>query len=178
MLGAMYYSGQGIPQDYKEAAKGYHLAAEQGNIKAQALLGDPRLIIVDEPTAGLDPTERHRFNNLLAEIGENVVVILSTHIVDDVCDLCPLMAVSNGGKIAAKGAPSELVAELRGKVWRKSISKDELSAVTQAHQMLRKRFVSGSLMVDILADDQPEGFTEVEPELEHAYFKITGAEKE
>ena len=142
---------------------------------AQALLGDPTLIIVDEPTAGLDPTERHRFNNLLAEIGENVVVILSTHIVDDVSDLCPLMAVMNDGRIAAHGQTSELQRELSGKVWRKETAKAELETVQREQSVLLTRFIAGTPVVDVLSERQPDGFEAVEPELEHLYFSIVGS---
>src|SRR5690349_22055656 len=103
---------------------------------AQALIGNPELIIVDEPTAGLDPEERNRFLNLLAEIGENVVVILSTHIVDDVSDLCPRMAVLAGGRILTEGAPADLVQGLAGKVWRKTIDRGELPAEQARHQVI------------------------------------------
>ncbi len=143
---------------------------------AQALLGDPQLIIVDEPTAGLDPTERHRFNNLLAEIGENVVVILSTHIVDDVWDLCPLMAVMDDGKIVTQGAPHQLAADLRGQIWRKQIAGDQLEQIKADHQLVMTRFVAGVLVVDIKSHEVAEGFESVEPELEHVYFSIIGAE--
>lgn len=143
---------------------------------AQALLGNPSLIIVDEPTAGLDPKERHRFNNLLAKIGENVVVILSTHIVEDVWDLCPRMAVMNGGEIVAQGSPHLLTAELRGKIWRKEIGGNDLATVKAQHRLILSRYVSGVLVVDVCADSQPDGFTSVEPGLEHLYFSIIGAE--
>jgi ABC-type multidrug transport system ATPase subunit len=143
---------------------------------AQALLGNPRLIIVDEPTAGLDPKERHRFNNLLARIGENVVVILSTHIVEDVWDLCPRMAVMNGGGIVSQGSPQLLTAELRGRIWRKEIGRDDFAKVKLQHRLILSRYVSGTLVVDVLADAQPNGFSPVEPQLEHLYFSIIGAE--
>ena len=143
---------------------------------AQALLGDPKLIIVDEPTAGLDPNERHRFNNLLAKIGQDVVVILSTHIVDDVWDLCPQMAVMNEGKIVVQGSPQDLTAELRGRVWRKEVSEEELDQIRSDQQLILSRFVAGVLVVDVLEDSQPGGFEAVEPELEHLYFSIIGAE--
>jgi ABC-type multidrug transport system ATPase subunit len=143
---------------------------------AQALLGNPKLIIVDEPTAGLDPKERHRFNNLLARIGENVVVILSTHIVEDVWDLCPRMAVMNSGTIVSQGAPRVLIEQLRGKLWRKEIGGDELSKIKSRHQLILSRYVAGALVVDVLAESQPDGFAAVEPQLEHLYFSIIGAE--
>jgi ABC-type multidrug transport system ATPase subunit len=143
---------------------------------AQALLGNPRLIIVDEPTAGLDPKERHRFNNLLATIGENVVVILSTHIVEDVWDLCPRMAVMNGGQIVSHGSPHLLTEALRGKLWRKEIGRNDLARVKAQHRLILSRYVSGALVVDVLADAQPNGFSPVEPLLEHLYFSIIGTE--
>jgi len=143
---------------------------------AQALLGNPSLIIVDEPTAGLDPKERHRFNNLLARIGENVVVILSTHIVEDVWDLCPRMAVMNDGEIVSQGSPQLLTAELRGRIWRKEIGSNDLAMVKARHRLILSRYVSGALVVDVFADSQPDGFASVEPGLEHLYFSIIGAE--
>ncbi len=97
---------------------------------AQALIGNPELIIVDEPTAGLDPEERNRFLNLLAGIGDNVVVILSTHIVDDVADLCPLMAVLANGRLQLEGKPADLIASTRGKVWKKTIDHAELETIS------------------------------------------------
>ena len=144
---------------------------------AQALLGEPSLIIVDEPTAGLDPKERHRFNNLLAKIGEDVVVILSTHIVEDVWDLCPRMAVMNGGEIVSQGSPHQLTAELTGKIWRKEISDSELSQEKLLHLLILSRYVAGALVVDVLADTRPDGFAAVAPELEHLYFSIIGSEE-
>jgi ABC-type multidrug transport system ATPase subunit len=144
---------------------------------AQALLGEPSLIIVDEPTAGLDPKERHRFNNLLARIGEDVVVILSTHIVEDVWDLCPRMAVMNGGEIVSQGSPHQLTAELTGKIWRKEIADSELSQVRLQHNLILSRYVAGALVVDVLSDSAPAGFSAVTPELEHLYFSIIGSEE-
>ena len=138
---------------------------------AQALIGDPQLIIVDEPTAGLDPEERNRFLNLLAEIGENVVVILSTHIVEDVADLCPQMAVLAGGKILLKGAPVDLMHALDGKVWRKTIGKDDLEAHKVAHEVISTRLFAGRTVIHVLADGKPgEGFTPASGGLEDVYF--------
>nr|WP_315474921.1 ABC transporter ATP-binding protein [uncultured Sandarakinorhabdus sp.] len=138
---------------------------------AQALIGNPRLIIVDEPTAGLDPEERNRFLNLLAEIGENVVIILSTHIVEDVADLCPRMAVLAGGRIQLEGAPLELIERARGSVWAKTIGRDELEATKAAHEVISTRLFAGRTIVHILSDRNPgAGFTAVEGGLEDVYF--------
>jgi ABC-type multidrug transport system ATPase subunit len=138
---------------------------------AQALIGNPRLIIVDEPTAGLDPEERNRFLNLLAEIGENVVIILSTHIVEDVADLCPRMAVLAGGRIQLEGAPLELIERARGSVWAKTIGRDELEATKAANEVISTRLFAGRTIVHILSDRDPgAGFTAVEGGLEDVYF--------
>ncbi|OYX78995.1 MAG: multidrug ABC transporter ATP-binding protein [Sphingomonadales bacterium 32-65-25] len=138
---------------------------------AQALIGNPRLIIVDEPTAGLDPEERNRFLNLLAEIGENVVIILSTHIVEDVADLCPRMAVLAGGRIQLEGAPLELIERARGSVWAKTIGRDELEAMKAAHEVISTRLFAGRTIVHILSERDPgAGFTAVEGGLEDVYF--------
>ncbi|MCU0891498.1 MAG: ABC transporter ATP-binding protein [Sandarakinorhabdus sp.] len=138
---------------------------------AQALIGNPRLIIVDEPTAGLDPEERNRFLNLLAEIGENVVVILSTHIVEDVADLCPRMAVLSAGRIQLEGAPQDLIARARGSVWAKTIARDELDAVKASREVIATRLFAGRTIVHILADSDPgDGFAPVEGGLEDVYF--------
>jgi ABC-type multidrug transport system ATPase subunit len=138
---------------------------------AQALIGNPRLIIVDEPTAGLDPEERNRFLNLLAEIGENVVIILSTHIVEDVADLCPRMAVLAGGRIQLEGAPLELIERARGSVWAKTIGRDELEATKAAHEVISTRLFAGRTIVHILSERDPgAGFTAVEGGLEDVYF--------
>ena len=138
---------------------------------AQALIGKPQLLIVDEPTAGLDPEESNRFLNLLSETAENVVVILSTHIVQDVTELCQRMAIIAGGRIVRAGAPLELIAELRGRVWRKVISKPELEVYRAAHQVIATRLFGGRTMIHVLADTRPgEGFEPVEGGLEDVYF--------
>lgn len=138
---------------------------------AQALIGNPRLIIVDEPTAGLDPEERNRFLNLLAEIGEGVVVILSTHIVEDVADLCPRMAILAGGKIVAQGAPHSLTEELRGKVWRKQISRAALDDYKLRFNVISTRLAGGATLINVLSDTAPEpDFTPIEGSLEDVYF--------
>lgn len=138
---------------------------------AQALIGNPELIIVDEPTAGLDPEERNRFYNLLVEIGESVVVILSTHIVEDVADLCPRMAVLAGGRIQVEGAPLDLIERSRGTIWAKTIERGRLEEVQAAHQVISTRLLSGSTIVHVLADQDPgNGFAPVEGSLEDVYL--------
>jgi ABC-2 type transport system ATP-binding protein len=137
---------------------------------AQALIGNPELIIVDEPTAGLDPEERNRFLNLLAGISDNVVIILSTHIVDDVADLCPRMAVLAGGKVQLEGAPLDLIADTKGRIWKKTIARDELEAHQQQYQVISTRLFAGRTIIHILADNKPSGFDDVEAGLEDVYF--------
>lgn len=138
---------------------------------AQALIGNPALIIVDEPTAGLDPEERHRFLNLLAEIGEQVVVILSTHIVADVADLCPRVAVMAAGRVQREGAPQELVRATRGRIWMKTVTRAELADCRAKHEVLATRLVAGQTVVHILSDNDPgNGFTSVDASLEDVYF--------
>ena len=138
---------------------------------AQALIGQPSLIIVDEPTAGLDPAERNRFLNLLAEVGENVVVILSTHIVEDVTDLCPRMAIIAGGQVRLAGEPREAIRALDGRVWRKTVDKAELDGYEQAQTVLSTRLVAGQPVIHVLADAAPDaGFDKVPADLEDVYF--------
>lgn len=137
---------------------------------AQALIGDPRLVIVDEPTAGLDPSERNRFHNLLAEIGENVVVILSTHIVDDVADLCRNMAIMGNGEILLTGRPREVIDRIRGSVWRKRIKRDALSEYQQEYRVILSHLTEGETEIHVLCDAAPEGFEQAEADLEDVYF--------
>ncbi|MBV9527858.1 ABC transporter ATP-binding protein [Sphingomonas sp.] len=137
---------------------------------AQALIGNPELIIVDEPTAGLDPEERNRFLNLLAGIGDNVVVILSTHIVDDVADLCPLMAVLANGRVQLQGKPGDLIAATRGHIWRKVIDRNELDDYQRRFEVISTRLFAGRSVIHVLSDSQPEGFEAVEGGLEDVYF--------
>jgi ABC-type multidrug transport system ATPase subunit len=138
---------------------------------AQALIGNPELIIVDEPTAGLDPEERNRFLNLLAEIGESVVVILSTHIVEDVADLCPRMAVLADGRVQLEGSPQELIHSTRGRIWMKAIDRGELTRHRERFEVLSTRLFAGRTIVHVLADQDPgEGFTAVDAGLEDVYF--------
>jgi ABC-type multidrug transport system ATPase subunit len=138
---------------------------------AQALLGNPELIIVDEPTAGLDPEERNRFLDLLSEIGEQVVVILSTHIVEDVSDLCSRMAIIADGQVLHTGAPDAAVDMVRGKTWRKVIERSELEDHRARHRVIATRWTSGKTAIHVFAEGQPgEGFAEREPDLEDVYF--------
>lgn len=138
---------------------------------AQALLANPQLIIVDEPTAGLDPEERNRFLNLLSEIGENVIVILSTHIVEDVYGLCSKMAVLAEGRIVKEGSPLQLVEELQNQIWSKTISREALSSYKTTHRVISTRLVSGKTQLRVLSSSKPaEGFVQVNPGLEDVYF--------
>ena len=160
----------------KKALAGFSGGMRQRFGIAQALIGDPRLIIVDEPTAGLDPEERNRFLNLLAEIGENVVVILSTHIVEDVADLCPRMAVLADGKIQLQGAPTDLMDRLKGRIWKKVIDKEQLEAHRAEHQVISTRLFAGRTVIHVLADSRPgEGFEPVDGGLEDVYFSTLAA---
>ena len=162
----------------RKAVAGFSGGMRQRFGIAQALLGDPRLIIVDEPTAGLDPEERNRFLNLLAEIGQNVVVILSTHIVEDVAELCPRMAILAGGRIVADGAPADLTDALQGRVWRKVIAKEELEPLRAATQVIATRLSGGRTVVHVLADAPPgEGFTPATAGLEDVYFATLAAQR-
>jgi len=149
------------------------------DVRKKALIGNPQLIIVDEPTAGLDPEERNRFNNLLSEIGENVVVILSTHIVDDVTDLCPRMAIMVAGRIVQSGTPGELLAALQGRIWQASIEKHELDAARVRQAVIATRLRGGRMVIRVLADASPGGgFLPVEAGLEDVYFSTLHAHRQ
>lgn len=139
---------------------------------AQALIGNPELIIVDEPTAGLDPEERNRFLNLLAAIGDSVVVILSTHIVDDVADLCPRMAVLVNGRVQLQGKPADLIASTAGRVWKKAIPNAELADYQGEYEVISTRLFAGTTIVHVLANSPPPGFDPVEGGLEDVYFSL------
>jgi ABC-2 type transport system ATP-binding protein len=155
----------------KKALAGFSGGMRQRFGIAQALLGQPQLIIVDEPTAGLDPEERNRFLNLLAEIGENVVVILSTHIVEDVADLCPNMAIIASGRIVKIGAPLQLIDSMQGRVWRKTIARDELEAHRREHEVIATRLFGGRTVIHVLADVNPGAdFESMQGGLEDVYF--------
>jgi ABC-type multidrug transport system ATPase subunit len=162
----------------KKAVAGYSGGMRQRFGIAQALIGRPSLIIVDEPTAGLDPEERNRFLNLLAEIGEYVVVILSTHIVEDVSDLCPRMAVLASGRILTEGAPAALIADLEGRIWRKVIERGDLAAVREQHEVIASRLTGGRLTIHVLSDTRPDpGFEPAAGGLEDVYFSTLAASR-
>ncbi|MCE4064025.1 ABC transporter ATP-binding protein [Chryseobacterium gleum] len=137
---------------------------------AQALLGDPKIIIVDEPTAGLDPEERNRFNSLLNDISQEVIVILSTHLVEDVRNLCSEMAVMNHGQILRKGNPGILIAELENKIWSKPIHKNELETYGSNYEIISRQLLERELHITIFSEEPPKDFSPVNPLLEHVYF--------
>ncbi|KPE53100.1 ABC transporter ATP-binding protein [Chryseobacterium indologenes] len=137
---------------------------------AQALLGNPKIIIVDEPTAGLDPEERNRFNSLLDDISRDVIVILSTHLVEDVRNLCSEMAIMNQGQILKQGKPSELISGLENRIWSRPISKNELENYRLNHEVISKQLIERELHITVFSELQPEDFYPVTPLLEHVYF--------
>ena len=138
---------------------------------AIAFLGDPKLIIVDEPTAGLDPAERVRFLNLLSELGENSIVILSTHIVEDVSELCTRMAIIDKGRILLEAEPLQAVAALQGRIWRRLVDKQDLPACERDYAIISTRMLAGRTLVHAISDEAPgNGFEPAEPDLEDVYF--------
>ncbi|WP_353480853.1 ABC transporter ATP-binding protein [Haliscomenobacter sp.] len=160
----------------KKAVSSYSGGMRQRFGIAQALIGDPKLIIVDEPTAGLDPGERNRFYNLLSEIGENVIVILSTHIVDDVRELCSNMAIINGGEVKFAGEPDAALGELGGKIWEKVITKAEIETYEQNFKVISSKLVAGKPIIHILSEEDPgEGFRAASPGLEDVFFSKINA---
>lgn len=144
---------------------------------AQALLGNPQIVIVDEPTAGLDPEERHRFNSLLSEIGENIIIILSTHLVEDVRTLCTQMAVMNKGSLMAVGKPIDFIHQLEGKLWQKILDKNESPGVIKDAQFISTQFNMGKKSLHLRSDENPgDGFVAIQPALEDAYFSILNSQ--
>ncbi|MFY0625277.1 MAG: ABC transporter ATP-binding protein [Reichenbachiella sp.] len=157
--------------DRKKNLGGFSGGMKQRFGIAQALLCSPKLIIVDEPTAGLDPAERNRFHNLLSELGENTVVILSTHIVDDVKELCTDMAIINKGEVLLKGNPMESIETIKGKIWRKTIEKAELQEYKSEFNVVSEKLIAGKPIVHIYADSAPDNsFESVPADLEDVYF--------
>ena len=142
---------------------------------AIALLGNPKLIIVDEPTAGLDPEERVRFLNLLSEIGEASAVILSTHIVEDVEELCSNLAIIDRGEILLAGSPAQVIANIRGRIWRRSVTREELPALEREHAVISTKLLAGQTIAHVYAEESPgAGFEPVEPDLKDVYFAVMG----
>ena len=160
----------------KQKLGGYSGGMRQRFGVAVALLGNPKLMIVDEPTAGLDPAERVRFLNLLSELGENSVVLLSTHIVDDVSELCTRMAIIDQGEILLEAEPLRAVSDLRGRIWRRLIAKQELAAIEREHAVISTKLLAGRTLVRVYGDASPaDGFEAEEPDLEDVYFSaMTG----
>lgn len=155
----------------KQNLEGFSGGMKQRFGIAQALLNNPKLLIVDEPTAGLDPVERNRFYNILSELGENTVVILSTHIVEDVKELCTNMAVINQGQVLLKGNPLEIIEELEGRVYQRTIVKSELETYKQNYQVISEKLFLGKPIIHILSDTNPgDGFSPVKADLEDVYF--------
>lgn len=162
-------------QHRKKAVSGFSGGMRQRFGIAQALLGNPDLLIVDEPTAGLDPEERNRFHNLLVSLGEEKVIILSTHIVDDVSELCADMAVLGSGRILLQGNPIEVTQDLNGRIWRKTLSVGEANELENEMQVISKRLFAGRTVVHVLADSAPEGFDPTPATLEDVYFSTLHA---
>lgn len=155
----------------KKALGGFSGGMKQRFGIAQALIGDPRLIIVDEPTAGLDPGERNRFYNLLSEIGEQVIVILSTHIVDDVKELCSQMAIIDRGRVLFAGSPTDALSGVRNRIWSSSVPKSRLQEVSAQLPVISTRMVAGQPVLHVFSDQQPaEGFASTEADLEDVFF--------
>lgn len=157
-------------EDRKRKLGGYSGGMRQRFGIAQALVGDPKLIIVDEPTAGLDPEGRRRFHNLLGEISENIIVILSTHIVDDVEQLCSRMAIIHEGEILLVSNPEEAINNLVGKVWEKVIKKQDYNDYRNRYQIVLTRLFAGDMLIHVQCEKKPDGFSKIRPDLEDVYF--------
>lgn len=157
-------------QHRNKAVSGFSGGMKQRFGIAQALLGNPDLLIVDEPTGGLDPEERNRFHNLLVSLGQDKVILLSTHIVEDVAELCPNMAILAAGQILLEGNPAQLIEQMAGQIWRKTVSIDELKDIENDYAVIAKRLFAGRSVVHVLADEQPQGFESVPANLEDVYF--------
>jgi ABC-type multidrug transport system ATPase subunit len=164
-------------QHRKKAVSGYSGGMRQRFGIAQALLGNPDLLIVDEPTSGLDPEERNRFHNLLVSLGQDKVIILSTHIVEDVAELCPEMAVLAEGKILLQGNPLSLIDELNGRIWRKTLAPDEVNEVEAELPIISKRLFAGRTIVHVLANSPPQGFDSAPANLEDVYFSTLHSQR-
>lgn len=161
----------------KKSVKGFSGGMKQRIGIAQALIGDPKLIIVDEPTAGLDPGERNRFHNLLADVGDEVIVLLSTHIVADVTELCSNMAIMNKGRIVYHGEPQNAMDEIKGKVWQKVIERDEREAHFNDYEVISEKMIGGKPLIHIYQEENPaNGFTQIPPDLEDVFFTKTNLE--
>lgn len=159
-------------QHRHKAVSGYSGGMRQRFGIAQALLGDPQLLIVDEPTAGLDPEERNRFHNLLVSLGEEKVILLSTHIVEDVAELCPMMAILAEGQILLHGQPQQLLQQLQGQIWTSTVDQQQLPELEASHRVIAKRLFAGKTVVHVLAEQAPAGFSATEARLEDLYFSV------
>jgi ABC-type multidrug transport system ATPase subunit len=160
-----------LHQHRRKAVSGFSGGMRQRFGIAQALLGAPRMLIVDEPTAGLDPEERNRFHDLLSELGERIVVLLSTHIVEDVRQLCSRVAIIDAGRVVREGAPADLVRELSGRVWARAVARAEVEAHRAVHAVLSTQLEAGRILVRVLSDARPAGgFEPAAPDLEDVYF--------
>lgn len=157
-----------------KSVKGFSGGMKQRVGIAQALIGSPKLIIVDEPTAGLDPGERNRFHNLLADVAQDVIILLSTHIVDDVKELCSNFAVMNQGEIVYHGSPDDAIAQINGKVWQKQIERDELADHQNRFEVISDKMIAGKPVIHVYSENNPnEGFISVPPNLEDVFFTKT-----